>query len=272
MNCILLFHVLIRYYFESPILVLKLEEGQLISVKNVSLSKATFVKFRAQSVDFLDITNHRAVLEFTLRKFTCLTEGDQICISHSGKLYYLDIREVKPNGAASIIETDCDVDFEEPVGYKDSEYAKYERHGSDASNDTRSTVSGVVSTVVRELQKGRVVTAEEQAAVDAAFKPFTGNAKRIDGRPIAEMKGDLSNSSHSASATASATSDSKSDTQNNITKPPLGAAVAAATVTLPTGPVYQSRIGDKYSKKKSVISSIADPSQKFAGPANTLRK
>ena len=44
----------------------QMEEGQLISVKNVSLAKATFVKFRAQNVDFLEISNHRAVLEVTL--------------------------------------------------------------------------------------------------------------------------------------------------------------------------------------------------------------
>jgi hypothetical protein len=35
-------------------------------VKNVSLPKATFVKFRPQSVDFLDITNPRAVRERVL--------------------------------------------------------------------------------------------------------------------------------------------------------------------------------------------------------------
>ena len=34
----------------------QLEEGQLISVKNVSLAKATFVKFRAQSCDFLEVS------------------------------------------------------------------------------------------------------------------------------------------------------------------------------------------------------------------------
>lgn len=62
-------------------------------------------------MDFLDISNPRAVLEVTLRKFTCLTEGDMICISHAGTKYYLEVREVKPNGAASIIETDCNVDF-----------------------------------------------------------------------------------------------------------------------------------------------------------------
>ena len=59
----------------------------------------------------MQISNHRAVL---LRNFTCLTENDQICIQYLGKLYYLDVREVEPNGAASIIETDCYLDFEEP--------------------------------------------------------------------------------------------------------------------------------------------------------------
>ena len=45
--------------------------------------------------------------------------GDTICIPyHSGKKFHLDVRDVQPNGAASIIETDCNVDFEEPLGYK----------------------------------------------------------------------------------------------------------------------------------------------------------
>jgi len=90
---------------------LLLAEGALLSVRNVSLPKATFVKFRAQNVDFLDLSNPRAVLEMTLRKFTCLSVGDQIKISHAEKDYYLDVTEVQPGGAASIIETDCNVDF-----------------------------------------------------------------------------------------------------------------------------------------------------------------
>jgi ubiquitin fusion degradation protein 1 len=62
-------------------------------------------------VDFIEISNPRAVLEVTLRKFTCLTQGDMICINHAGYKYYLEVKEVQPNGAASIIETDCSVDF-----------------------------------------------------------------------------------------------------------------------------------------------------------------
>lgn len=239
----------------------QMEEGQLISVKNVSLSKATFVKFRAQNVDFLEISNHRAVLEVTLRKFTCLSEGDQICISHSGKLYYLDVREVKPNGAASIIETDCDVDFEEPVGYQDSHYAQYEKDAAKKQEQKTAPVE-----IARTLQKAREVTAEELAAEKTAFKPFAGHAKRIDGRQIAgagDSKASSSSSSSSASATASTTYSAKDNSAF------AAASEATASVTAPVA--YQSRIGDKFSKKKSAITAFTDPGQKFAGAANKLK-
>jgi ubiquitin fusion degradation protein 1 len=105
-----------------------MEEGTLISVKNVSLPKAKLMKLRAQNVDFLEISNPRSVLEVrhcqkshhmfflyrnniinnyqqqqttkkvTLRKFTCVTIGDQIRINHAGKDYYLELVEVEPGG------------------------------------------------------------------------------------------------------------------------------------------------------------------------------
>ena len=242
-----------------------MEEGQLISVKNVSLAKATFVKFRAQNVDFLEISNHRAVLEVTLRKFTCLSEGDQICISHSGKLYYLDVREVRPNGAASIIETDCDVDFEEPVGYQDSHYAQYEK---DAAAKKQEQKSEKVE-AVRTLQKAKEVTPEEAVAEKSTFKPFAGSAKRIDGRQTAGGGSDSkasssSSSSSSATATASATASSTYSAKDN------SAFTAAAATVAPAAPAYQSRIGDKFSKKKSAITAFTDPGVKFAGAANKL--
>ena len=95
------------------------EESSLITVKNVSLSTATFVKFRAQSCDFLEISNPRAVLEYTLRKYTCLTTGDMICLPYSGTKYYLEVSEVQPEGKASIVECNVNIDFDEPVGYKE---------------------------------------------------------------------------------------------------------------------------------------------------------
>ena len=46
--------------------------------------------------DFLDISNPKAVLEMTLRGFSCLTRGDCICLHYNNKKYYIDIIEAKP--------------------------------------------------------------------------------------------------------------------------------------------------------------------------------
>jgi ubiquitin fusion degradation protein 1 len=40
-----------------------LTEGSILNIQNVSLPKATFVKIRPQSQDFLDISNPRAVYD-----------------------------------------------------------------------------------------------------------------------------------------------------------------------------------------------------------------
>lgn len=98
---------------------LLIEEGGVLTVTNASLPKANFVKFQAQHVDFLEISNPRAVLEHALRNFSCITKGDVICVPYNSKNYHFEIKEVKPQDAACIIETDCNVDFDAPVGYKE---------------------------------------------------------------------------------------------------------------------------------------------------------
>jgi ubiquitin fusion degradation protein 1 len=102
---------------------LLIEEGSVITVTNVSLPKATFVKLQPQSVDFLEISNPRAVLEHALRNFSCVTKGDVIQVPFNNKNYHLALKEVQPQDAACIIETDCNVDFDAPVGYKEPDYS-----------------------------------------------------------------------------------------------------------------------------------------------------
>ena len=101
------------------------EENSLVSVKNVSLSTATFVKFRAQSCDFLEISNPRAVLEYTLRKYTLPDHWRRNLLAVLRSKYYLEVTEVQPSGKASIVECNVNIDFDEPVGYK--EYSEAEK-------------------------------------------------------------------------------------------------------------------------------------------------
>jgi ubiquitin fusion degradation protein 1 len=96
-----------------------IQEGDVITVTNVSLPKATMIKLKPQHVDFLEISNPKAVLEFALRNFSCVTKGDVIQIPYNNKNYQFELQEVQPQDAACIIETDCNLEFDAPVGYKE---------------------------------------------------------------------------------------------------------------------------------------------------------
>ena len=103
---------------------LLLEEGSLVRVKNVTLPLGKFVKLQPQSVDFLDISDPKAVLEKAISNFSALTKGDIITIKYNSRLYDIFIMETKPEsapGGISVIETDLEVDFAPPVGYKEPE-------------------------------------------------------------------------------------------------------------------------------------------------------
>ncbi|XP_063605288.1 ubiquitin recognition factor in ER-associated degradation protein 1-like [Penaeus indicus] len=100
---------------------LLLDEGDLIHIESVSLPVATFSKFEPQNVEFLDITNPKAVLENALRNFACLTTDDVIAINYNDRIYEMRVLEVKPGSAVSIIECDMNVEFAAPVGYQEPE-------------------------------------------------------------------------------------------------------------------------------------------------------
>ena len=115
---------------------LLVEEGAVLTVTNVSLPKANFVKFQAQHVDFLEISNPRAVLEHALRKYSCITKGDVIRVPYNSKNYHFEIKEVKPQDAACIIETDVNLDFDAPVGYKEPSSAPSSGNASAAGSNS----------------------------------------------------------------------------------------------------------------------------------------
>lgn len=257
----------------------------MVTVRNVSLRKASYVKFRAQSVDFLEVSNHRALLEVALRKFTCLTVGDTISIPYAGKKFYLDVRELKPDNQCSIIETDCNVDFEEPLGYKNSKYAEYEAKA--AARSAAGSNADSAPLPPRELQKGTAQQELEEAEAAAKkFTAFSGNARRIDGKaPTSSSSSSSSTASPAAAAKSSgggeskmsdakvagyssAGKDAKGSSSSASTSSTAAGSTAEKTVVpvaaAPVAPVYQSTIGSKYSKKKAAVSAFGGPAHKLS--------
>ncbi|GMY05682.1 ubiquitin fusion degradation protein 1 homolog [Fagus crenata] len=139
-----------------------LQEGDIVRVKNVTLPKGTYVKLQPHTKDFLDISNPKAILETTLRNFSCLTTGDSIMVAYNNKKYYIDIIETKPASAISIIETDCEVDFAPPLDYKEPE------------KPVASFPAG----------KSAAQAEEAPAETEPKFNPFTGVGRRLDGKTM----------------------------------------------------------------------------------------
>ncbi|CCC10958.1 hypothetical protein SMACR_04187 [Sordaria macrospora] len=99
---------------------LKLEVGDIIQIKTTSLELAKLVKLQPQSVNFLDISDPRAVLEKAFRNFAALTKGDVFNFEYNDEIYEMAVLDVKPETAkmgVCMIETDVSVDFAPPVGY-----------------------------------------------------------------------------------------------------------------------------------------------------------
>jgi len=91
--------------------------GDFVSLRTITLPKASFVKFQPQSKEFLDIANPKAVLENVLRNFSALTVGETIMVNYNNKEYFLTVLELRPpnnHNAVSVIETDVIVDFAAP--------------------------------------------------------------------------------------------------------------------------------------------------------------
>ncbi len=97
---------------------LALSEGDKVRVTGVMLPKGKLVKIQPQTVDFLEISDPKAVLEQALRNFSTLTPGDIIEFKYNCLTFEVLIMEVKPDAAAiSIVDTDLEVDFAAPKGY-----------------------------------------------------------------------------------------------------------------------------------------------------------
>lgn len=164
---------------------LLIEEGSVITITNVSLPKANFVKLRPQHVDFLQITNPRAVLEHALRNFSCVTKGDVICVPYNNRNYHFEMMEVKPQDAACIIETDCNVDFDAPVGYKEPSESRRTSDAMSASSDGKSSAANSNNPLANLPKQSAYAPGSAEARSSACPSPTPSSMSGASGMGVA---------------------------------------------------------------------------------------
>lgn len=151
---------------------LNLSDGGIVQIQNVDLPLGRFVKIQPQSVDFLDITNPKAVLERAFRDFSTLTQGDIITFKYNDHLYDIFVMETKPAKGISIIETDLEVDFAAPVGYVEPGNENMGNSGSIIKKgNAEKIIKGTKSNIEHHTIKDEI-----------KFQIFQGSGYKLNGK------------------------------------------------------------------------------------------
>ncbi|GAA5885248.1 hypothetical protein JCM6882_009537 [Rhodosporidiobolus microsporus] len=170
---------------------LRLNEGDPIRLVGGRYPKGKLAKIQPQSVDFLEISDPKAVLESAMRNFSCISAGDIIEVGYHSLTFRLLIMEITPPGPAiSVIDTDLSVEFAPPVGYVEPEYKKPSELLPKMSDKFKINTKGVqdiaagsgTSTPVGGKGKGKAVEGEGTAA--DPWEAFKGSGNSLGGKRI----------------------------------------------------------------------------------------
>ena len=155
------------------------------------LPNGRFVKIEPQSVDFLDISDPKAVLENTLRKFSTLTVDDVIEIDYNDTKYGIKVLEVKPenpNRSICVVETDLETDFAPPVGYVEPEYTpKSVKPSTTPIDPSKVNRSAGAATMAKSIKYADIVAKGNKTQV------YQGSGQKLSGKgPAKEEENTIS--------------------------------------------------------------------------------
>jgi ubiquitin fusion degradation protein 1 len=148
-----------------------LEEGQKVNIRALPLKSGTFIKLQPHKTEFINNPNPKAILEYNLRNYFCVTEGDTISVQFAKKTYKIDVIQCKPDKAIRTLNCDIEVDFAPPKDYKEPERPK-----------TNKNLTG--SNIKFNSEEKPVKLTKEEIQKQITDKKFSGRHFRIDGKEI----------------------------------------------------------------------------------------
>jgi ubiquitin fusion degradation protein 1 len=246
-------------------------------IKSTDLPLGSFIKLQPQHVNFLEISDPKAVLETAFRNFSCLTVGDVFTFSYNDTIYEIAVLEVKPDNsgshAVSVQETDLEVDFAPPVGYQEPS-----KTGSGTS-----TPRSIGSEMAR---KGGMMHAEgtmAQAINYSAIAPDSdavakGHAKASSnfggsGQRLVAKKGKSSLTATPASTPGTSTPIPGAGPSTVPVPKTTKRRNGPQPLRLPPGKLFFGyEIKPLQNKEKAVEESEQGKKQNFSGEGQTLRK
>jgi ubiquitin fusion degradation protein 1 len=246
---------------------LQLDVGDMIQVKTTSLDLAKLVKLQPQSVNFLEITDPRAVLEKAFRNFAALTKGDVFNFEYNDEIYDMAVLDVKPETAkmgVSMIETDVSVDFAPPVGYVEPERVP-RGSGTSTPRSTRGAAGGVAAGGLLYNQGSMAQAINYDAIAPGSAASLAGNFQG-EGQRLSSKKGSKAATPKPATPVAETSSAAKEAAV------PIRRSNGPAPLRLPPNKLFLGYEVKPVKTAEDKEREAADAKQPhFAGQGQTLR-
>jgi ubiquitin fusion degradation protein 1 len=243
---------------------LLLEPGDLLQVKSTDLPLGSFIKLQPQSPDFLDISDPKAVLENAFRGFSCLTTGDTFTFSYNDHVYSIAVIETKPETPKKgicTLETDLEVDFATPIGYKEPERTS-------GTSTPRSTTGGLSRQSGTLHSHGTMADAINYVDIAPSSTSAAAGAKAVSSHFLSQ--GQKLSSKKGSKAPTPKPSTPVAGTSTNPQTAPIRRRNGPQPLRLPPGKLFFG-YEIKPVKKKGENEGASEPVH-FQGQGQTLRK
>ena len=102
-------------------------EGQEVEIEKVCPVQGQYMKLRPHKTAFINLHDPKAVLEKIMSlDYPVVSQGQTIELYYKDldKRYLIDIVETKPADIISIVNTDINIDFDQPLDYVEPQYQK----------------------------------------------------------------------------------------------------------------------------------------------------
>ena len=152
-----------------------IREGQEVEIEKICPVQGTYMKLRPHKTEFINLSNPKAILERIMsRDYPVVSQGQTIELNYKDLdcKYRIDIVETNPAEIISIVNTDINIDFDQPLDYVEPPpQPKYSPPQKPLSPISETPQNKIIS---RETQLKSM-----QSPTTKQFVPFSGQGNKL---------------------------------------------------------------------------------------------
>ncbi len=155
-----------------------IREGCQVEIEKICPVQGTYIKLRPHKTEFINLSNPKAVLERIMsRDYPVVSQGQTIELNYEDLncRYRIDIVETKPTEIISIVNTDINIDFDQPLDYVEPP-PQY--------NPSQKPLSPIAEIPSPGAQQNKIISRETQlksmqSPTTKQFVPFSGQGHKL---------------------------------------------------------------------------------------------